>query len=292
MRRSILGLVAAVILLVGPAGLRAQQQAQFLMPMFDDKGAPVKSFAPADLSVFEDGKPAKVVKVEPKVSPMNVTLALDNGRGMNDVLVHVKTAAKTFINTIPTGVDVALMTTAPQPRYVVKATKNKEQLLKSVDSIGPEQSAGARTIEGIRDVSDTWKKLPVGETTLVLVILGSTYSPEFVAKKDLEDAFSQVAAARGVVHSVIFKPSNATEGDAQLETAERFAQNTRGRFEAIGSYLQLTVLEDIAKDLAKAATGGQFLITIERPAGATGKLGSLSMSPSNGLDPGRITRLP
>jgi hypothetical protein len=292
MRRSILTLVAVVILLVGVRGLHAQQQAQFLMPMFDDKGGPAKTFAPSDLTVFEDGKQAKVLKVEPKISPMNVTLALDNGRGMNDVLVHEKAAARSFINAIPTGIDLALMTTAPQPRYVVKATKTRENLLKAVDSIAPEQSAGGRTIEAIRDVSDNWKKMPAGESSLVLVILGSTFSPEFIAKADLEDAYKQVAAARGVVHSVIFKPANATEGDAQLETAERMAQSTRGRFEVIGSYLQMTVLEDIAKDLAKAAAGGQFLITIERPAGATGKMGSLSMSTSSGLTPGRITRLP
>lgn len=292
MRRSIPSLVAVVILLVGVQRLHAQQQAQFLMPMFDDKGAPVKTFAPSDLTVFEDGKEVKVLKVEPKVSPMNVTLALDNGRGMNDVLVHVKEAARSFIDAIPPGVDVALMTTAPQPRYVVKATKDRQPLLKAVGSIAPEQSAGGRTIEAIRDVSDSWKKMKVGESSLVLVVLGSTFSPEFIAKADLEDTYRQVAAARGVVHSVIFKPSNANEGDAQLETAERLSQNTRGRFETIGSYLQLTVLEEIAKDLAKAASGGQFLITIERPAGAPAKMGSLSMSTSNGLTPGRVTRLP
>ena len=62
MRRSIPSLVAVVILLVGVQRLHAQQQAQFLMPMFDDKGAPVKTFAPSDLTVFEDGKEVKVLK--------------------------------------------------------------------------------------------------------------------------------------------------------------------------------------------------------------------------------------
>ena len=84
----------------------------------------------------------------------------------------------------------------------------------------------------------------------------------------------------------------ATEGDAQLEVGQIIASQTRGRFESIASYSQLGIIPEIAKEVAKTAGSGQFLITIERPAGATGPLGSLSMSPSGGLIPGRITRLP
>jgi hypothetical protein len=258
--------------------------------MFDESGAPVKSLSPADLTVYEDGKLAKVLKIEPKISPMHVTLALDNGREMADTLVHVRTAAKDFFNALPPGMEAALMTTAPVPRFVVKATKDHEALVKAVDTISKD-SSGGRTIEAIQDVSNTWKKLPA-DMTPVLVVLGSTYSPEFVNKDHLDQAFKQIAASRAVIHAVLYNPPNATEGDAQLETAELAANRSRGRFERIGSYLQLNILEDIAKDLAKTAASGQFLITVERPAGATGKMGALSMSPASGLTPGRITRIP
>jgi hypothetical protein len=52
------------------------------------------------------------------------------------------------------------------------------------------------------------------------------------------------------------------------------------------------VLPAIAKELGQAAADRQLLITLERPAGATGRLGSLSMSPREGLKVGRVTRVP
>jgi hypothetical protein len=90
----------------------------------------------------------------------------------------------------------------------------------------------------------------------------------------------------------MFKPANATDGDAQLEIGQLVTRETRGRFELIGSYLQLGVLPAIAKELGQAAADRQLLITLERPAGATGRLGSLSMSPREGLKVGRVTRVP
>ena len=75
MPRAILGSATAVGVLVAASLLYAQQQAQFLMPMYDEKGAPVATFSPSDLGIFEDGKPAKVLKVEPKIVPMRVILA-------------------------------------------------------------------------------------------------------------------------------------------------------------------------------------------------------------------------
>jgi hypothetical protein len=289
MPRAILGSATAVGVLVAASVLNAQQQAQFLMPMYDDKGAPVATFSPSDLGIFEDGKPAKVLKVEPKIVPMRVILAIDNGRGMSDVLVHVRREAKEFFNALPDGVEIALITTAPQPRFTVKPTKERADLIKRIDTVAPD-SSGGRFIEALQYVGDTWKK--ASDATSVLVILGSTFSPEFINKGHLEDGLAQLSAARATVHVVMFKPPNATEGDAQLEVGQIIASQTRGRFESIASYLQLGIIPEIAKEVAKTAGSGQFLITIERPAGATGRLGSLSMSPSGGLIPGRITRLP
>lgn len=278
-----LAFVAAGVAIVG------QETAQFLMPMFDTNDAPVASFEPADLTVFEDGKEAKVVKVEPRDQPTRVTLSLDNGRAMGESLVHLRTAAKEFVNKLPPSIEVALMTTAPQPRTAVKLTKDRGELIKGIDRVAPDSSPG-RFIEGLQDAAEAWSKQP-GDYTPVLVSVGSTYSAELVNKRHLDDAFARIAKARATVHVVMIKPAAAIEGDAQLEIGQRAARDTRGRFDQIGSHLQYTVLSDIAETIAKG-TGRQFLITLQRPAGATGRLGALSMSPRDGLKPGRVTRIP
>jgi hypothetical protein len=269
-------------------GVKAQQQAQFIVAMSDDKGTPVKSFETGDLTVFENGEQAKVLKVEPRLSELRVTLALDNGRPLGDIFVQVRNAAKEFISTLPPGTDIALMVTAPVPRYVVRATKNRDALLKGVDTIVPD-GGSARSIEAFQTVGDNWKKQ--GGDGLVLVLFGSTFALEQFNTRAAEEAVNRLRDLRGVVHTVMLNPTNATDGEGQLSIAEQASRMTRGRFERIGSHLQLSVLTEIAKDVARTASGGNFLVTIERPKGATGKLGSLSLSTNSGLQAGRITRL-
>jgi hypothetical protein len=292
MYRTKLGVVTAAIALsalVPVSTLLGQEQAQFLIPMFDKDGAPVASFGPDDLTVFEDGKEAKILKVEPRDQPVRVTLALDNGRLMGDSLVHLRAAAGEFIKALPASSEVSLMTTAPQPRFALKLSKDRGALLKRIDTIAPDGSPG-RFIEAIQDVAQEWSRQP-GDYTPILVIVGSTYAAEYVNKAQLEEAIGRFMKARAVIHVVMVKPTAATEGDAQELIGERVARDTRGRYEAIGSHLQFPILSELAAEVTKGS-GRQFLVTVQRPAGATGRLGSLSMSPSAGFKPGRVTRIP
>ena len=48
---------------------------------------------------------------------MRVILAIDNGRADRGYFIHVRAAARTSFAALPDGAEVALMTTAPQPRY-------------------------------------------------------------------------------------------------------------------------------------------------------------------------------
>jgi hypothetical protein len=291
MGRFRLWLVVALAAVITGQVLHAQQTTQILLPVFDDEGTPMTTLGPDDLAMFEDGKPLKILKVEqPKPRQMRVVLAIDNGRPMGDILVHVRAAAKAFFSALPDGVEATLVTTAPQPRVSVKATKDREALLKGVDRI-TQDSSGGRTIEALQDVADIFRKQP-GDYTSVLVVLGSTFSPEIVNQRHVQQAMDYYNSAGTTVHIVFFKPALAGEGDAQLEIGEKVVKATRGRFETIGSYLQLGVLPAIAKDLGQPGADGQLLLTLERPAGATGRLGGLSMSPRDGIKVGRVTRLP
>lgn len=290
MQRYIPCLAIGLAALLAGGALHAQQTAQILLPVHDETGTPIATLGPTDLEIFEDGKPLTILAAEPKEWPLRVVLAIDNGRAMADYLVHVRAAAAEFFKALPDGVEAALVTTAPQPRFFVRATKDRGALLKGVDRISQDSGPG-RTIEAVQDVADAWTRAP-GDYTSVLVILGSTFSRELVEKRHIEAAMDYHRSARSTVHIVMFKPANATDGDAQLEIGQLVTRETRGRFELIGSYLQLGVLPAIAKELGQAAADRQLLITLERPAGATGRLGSLSMSPREGLKVGRVTRVP
>jgi hypothetical protein len=83
MRRS------AVLLLLASFAipLFAQQESQLLIPLTTPDGKRAPNVGVGDLTISEDGKPVKIVKIEPIDTPVKVTLSLDNGPS-KDFKVH------------------------------------------------------------------------------------------------------------------------------------------------------------------------------------------------------------
>jgi hypothetical protein len=74
--------------------------------------------------------------------------------------------------------------------------------------------------------------------------------------------------------------------------AGEISERTRGRFEVFSAAQRIaTLLPEVGAEIAKVQSGSQFMVTIARPAGATGRLGPLSLSPPSGVKVGKITRM-
>src|SRR5712691_1157136 len=140
------GLTIAV-LLVGSAwradlALRAQQRNQVFLSVVDDSGAPVTNLEPGDVSVLEDGVACKIVKIDPIDWPMKMTVLVDNGRALSNSIGILRTALRGFFQEIPDGVEMSLLTLAPNPRWVVRPTADRQKLVTGIDLIAPDGGAG------------------------------------------------------------------------------------------------------------------------------------------------------
>ena len=67
----------------------------------------------------------QVVKVEPLAIPMKLTIAVDNGLDSADVLAHYRSGLTGLVKALPPDVEITLITTAPQPRTVVRPTTDR-----------------------------------------------------------------------------------------------------------------------------------------------------------------------
>ena len=66
----------------------------------------------------ENGVEGKIVKIEPIDWPIKVQLLIDNGRH-ESALVQIRNGVKGFVEAMPDGIEMSLVTTAPQPRFIV-----------------------------------------------------------------------------------------------------------------------------------------------------------------------------
>jgi hypothetical protein len=135
----------------------AQRQFTFFAHFADASGKPIASIADTDFAVQEDGADGKVLSIEPINWPIKVALLVDNGTGSGDRLNHTREGVRGLIKALPDGVEVSLQTTAPQPRFLVRPTTDRQAQLAGIDLLTPDTSAG-RFVEGLVEAAARFDK--------------------------------------------------------------------------------------------------------------------------------------
>jgi len=258
--------------------LSAQPQVfQFVVSATDAAGKPVADLGVADVVMSENGQPQKVTKVEPLSIPMKLTIAVDNGLESADAIAHYRTGLTGLVQALPADVEVTLISTAPQPRTVVKPTTDREQILKGINGFAPE-SARPRFSDAVVEFSQRLQKeakdkkvapyLPVMVMVATAAIETRSYQPE-----EIQKAVGYLAMRHAKVNAIIASTRAGaialpdTDVTQQSAVALPTAKATGGRFEELALANKLdTLLPEWGRDLAALATrqATQFRVTVER----------------------------
>lgn len=262
------------------AALGAQERFTFLASFIDPaSGNPVETLTPADLGVTEDGLAAKVVTVEPVVRSVKIQVLIDNGAGIGRNIGELRNGVRRLLEALPPETDTALVTTAPQARFLVRATKNREELLKGVDRLTPDSGSG-RFTESLIEAAERANKEKDAFT--VIIAAGTTTGDVRILDSDLQRALDQIGRKPMTVHVLLYAGERSSSaGIAQVEVGERAAKMTGGRYEFINSMTRYTtLLPELGAEVAQQLTGNtrQFRVTVQRPDGKRGELGKVSVS--------------
>ena len=277
-RRPVL-LVLVTIALSG-AVLGAQAQFTLLTSIVDPvSGNPVETLTPADVGITEDGLAATIVRIEPVQRSVKVQVLIDNGAGVGRNIVELRNGVRRLVEGLPADIDTTLVTTSPQPRFLVRATKSRDELLKGVDRLAPDSGSG-RFTESLAEAAERANKEK--DAFHVIIAAGSTSGDGTVRESDVQRALEQVGRKPMIVHVLLYAGERASSGGAtQVDVGERIAQMTGGRYEFINSMNRYsTLLPELAAEVAKQLAGNtrQFRVTVQRPAGKKGDLGKVSLS--------------
>jgi hypothetical protein len=124
----------------------------------DGTGAPAASVAPGDVRVLENDVEAKILKVEPIEWTTKIQLLIDNGSGIGSGnLTSLRNGLRGLIEALPPGLEVTFVTTAPQPRFLVRATTDRQALLAGVDKLAPDSTAG-RFVEALGEALQRFER--------------------------------------------------------------------------------------------------------------------------------------
>jgi hypothetical protein len=186
---------------------------------------------------------------------------------------------------------MSLVTTAPQPRFIVRPTMDKQAILQGADRIAPD-SGTARFIEALNEAAARVDK-EKGNYFPVVVILGSnTADGSSFVDRDVTRMLQRFSERAATVHVVMLstgaRASNAVSSANQTNVGDAVTKTTGGRYENIAATTRIaTLLPELGAQVAKSHTrqSRQFRITFQRPNGASGPLGEVAAQARAGLTP-------
>jgi hypothetical protein len=294
MRARFVGLVAAIACAAMAVTLGAQNNSNtlvFFASLVDAAGAPLSTLNPGDLTVAENGTEGKIVKVEPIDWPVKVQLLVDNGAGMEQALVQIRNGIKGFVEALPDGIEMSLVTTAPQPRVVVRPTMDKQAMIQGADRIAPD-SAAARFVESLNEAAGRIDKDKANHFPVVVSLASTTAEGSSVMERDIQRMLQRFSDRAATVHVIMVSTGaqsvGRVTGAIQTVVGEAVTKTTGGRYENIAAVTRVsTLLPEIGAQIAKSHTlqSHQFRVTFQRPNGASGPLGQVGAATRPGLTP-------
>jgi hypothetical protein len=281
-------LVLLAIASLTAAIVTAQRQLTLLATVVSVDGSDLAALTEADFLIFEDDAEGKVLEIESAERPLKVQVLIDNGVGLSDSLVDLRNAIRNLINAVPEGVEVTLVTTSPQPRFLVRATTNRAELLAGVDRLAPESGAGSFAESLIEAAERISKEKP---HTPVVISVATTAGESNLRPGDMQRARERLRDNLGTVHIVMYTGTRtSTLGFSQIELGQAIAEQTGGTYAAIAASNRLQTLLPEIMEQVKAKTGAgtatptrQFHVKVERPGGRSGDLGRLRMGARAGI---------
>jgi hypothetical protein len=270
-----------VAVCLATAGFQAQQQVQVFVAV-DSGGAAPAAITPADLRLTEGGLDMKVTKVEPVTGwPSKLQILLDNGVGLGgENLIHMRNGLRGMLEVLPAGVEVAIVTTAPQPRMLVRSTSDKAAILKGVELLSPDGGAG-RFVESLNEALQRTERDKADHFPMIVAV-GSSAGDRNVMDRDIERIQQRLVARPATIHVVILSSPqrSASQGAVQGEVGMGVAKMTGGRFESIAAPSRLaTLMPELGQMVAAShqKQSSQYRITADRP-NPSAPLGGVSVS--------------
>ena len=264
--------------MAGGVVLHAQQPIQIFMSAVDVDGKPVTDLKAEEVDIQVDGAACPITRFDAIDWPTKLTVMVDNSPVFNDSLRQLRESLRAFVRVLPPSMEVALISTAPAPRFIYKSGSDRVKLMSSIDLLTPD-SAAPRFIDALAEAADRAvkeKSKEKGNFFPVFFILGNN-GVEGSSPRDYQvnKLFKQTLESAATVHVVMLSSSSRQldigAGTNQIEVGLKLTQLTGGRYEAIAAQTRLTTLlpefaEQIVRSQARQAN--QVRITCQPPAGS------------------------
>jgi hypothetical protein len=186
---------------------------------------------------------------QPGALPPRIVLLIDNGNATQRMIVPIRNALLAFLDSLPSGPELAFITTGGQMIPRVRPTADRAPIRKAMESFSSQGGANA-VIDALSESYDRFLK-PAEDRRPIFVIVTteSTGGRDGEVNIDRYNRFAQsFVNRRGRAHAIVI--GGMDRGNI-TDVARHVSENSGGRFERIVDPTALTkILKDIAAGIA------------------------------------------
>ena len=221
-----------------------------------------------------------MTRVERVDWPVKLQLLLDNGVGLGGGSIQpLKAGVQGLLAALPENLEVTLVGTAPQPRFLTRATTDRAAVQQGLDLLASDRGAG-RFVESLAEATQRIERDKT-DAFPVIVSVATTSGDRDMKERDVERIMARLGARPTTVHVVLYTggPQGANlaahvsgaayAGTNQSRLGMSLANYTGGTYESINNATRLdSLLPEIGRTVAVAVERlrRQFRITADRPA--------------------------
>ena len=240
----------------------AQDQALFVS-VADASGEPVTDLTANELTVVMDGEDSETLELEPFNWPVRLTIFVDNGEAARTAVGQIREGLKSFLEIIPDDVEVALLTTAGRPQWVVRHTDDQDELMSGIDLITPIGGSGATFMDAlVEDDDDDRDYFPV-----IVMVASDGSDGSGSTPRRYEEALQRMVQNSATVHTLMLTSAN-NQGGIASQVGANIAEVTRGSIETLAlANAFTTMLPELAQRIAQKhkLISNQYRLTYKPP---------------------------
>ncbi len=246
---------------------RAQQgQGELFFLVEDASGAPVTDLMPEDFMIRQGGVECRVVSAELFGGPLRLAILLDDSAGMMSYFTHVRNGMPQFVDALPEGSEIAIITLAQRPTTFLDYTTDIARVKERLGDYFMQRNEAATyldaLVETIDDLHEDDARRPV-----IAVITGDGPEQSHSQARALQNMAHQLANMGATVHTLIL----ASQGPGiQPQSARLVSEMTGGWSDSLNSPSVATVgkLAEMGEVIAQryAELSNQYRVVFEPPA--------------------------
>ncbi len=273
--------VALLLVLAAGGSSRAQEVQSLFLWVVDGAGFPVLDMRPEEVEIIEDDDTRFTVALEQVRWPMKLHIIVDNSSHMVPALGQLRAGLRELVTMLPDGVEIEIVATSPQPRFVVRMTADRQEALEGIGRIVPDTGIYTAFVDALVEASDRIRDDDSPHFATVLVIAGNGTDPSVTGgyERKIGRLIEQTNAKPATYHVAVWMDpaqrapggQGTVAGAVQTLVGTEITNMTGGFYETLAASSRLATLlpelgERIAVSHARQST--QYRVTYQRPPDA------------------------